>query len=157
MIYWCRCCNNSASIVNCTILSCFLEHQRKSLIQYPNVLFMSSMDPAQSLSENPYSLKFSHFDLIPYLIVPLMCPMILFSAHKCISVAQFKDLDKSLATNRISSLVAVSYIKHLIKLLKFPSTILSVSSSLLNFSFGFIGVLVALQFPIWNFLSISPG
>lgn len=57
--------------------------------------------------------------------------------------------------NRKFILVAVRCIKYSIKLLKFPSSIRSVISSLLIISFGKIGVVVALQISIWDFLSIS--
>jgi hypothetical protein len=55
---------NSASAVDCATISYFFEHHEKTpeprLKQYPEVLFISSMEPAQSLSENPCSLKLWH-------------------------------------------------------------------------------------------------
>jgi len=51
--------------------------------------------------------------------------------------------------------VVVRYIKHSIKLLYWPASTLSASSSLLNFSFWFKGVLVLFHFSMWNFFSIS--
>ena len=56
---------NSASVVDYATIPCFFKHHEKTheprLKQYYEVLHMSSIDRAQSLSENLYSLKFRHF------------------------------------------------------------------------------------------------
>jgi hypothetical protein len=48
---------NSASTVNCAIISCFLDDHENiidpRLKRNPEVLFMSSMNPPQSLLEKP--------------------------------------------------------------------------------------------------------
>ena len=56
---------NSASAVDYATIPCFFKHHEKTheprLTQYYKVLLMSSIDRAQSLSENLYSLKLRHF------------------------------------------------------------------------------------------------
>jgi len=113
---------NSASAVDYATISCFFVHHENilepMLKQYLEVLFMSSTDPAQSLSENPYNLNSWHFsNLTPKSIVPLIYLSILFAAIKCISLAQCINRERRLTTNSISGLVAMRYIKHPIKLL----------------------------------------
>ena len=114
------------------------------------------MEPPQSLSEKPTnSNSLLLVNLMPKSKVPLTYLITLFAALRWISLAQCIKWDKMLTTFKMLSLVAVRYIKQPIMLLKYAWSILSVLSSLLSFSFWFIGALISLYSSNLNFLSIS--
>jgi len=131
---------NFASVVDCATISCFLDDHENivdpRLKQNPEVLFMSSMNPPQSLSEKPCNLNSWHFkNLTPKLHVLLMYLRILLIVLICISLEQCIKRDRRLVAWSISGLIAIKYNKQPIKLLNFSSSTLAVPSPFVEFVF----------------------
>ena len=106
---------NSASAVDCATISCSFELHEKTpdpkLKQYPEVLFISSIEPPQSQSDKPVSLNSSvHLHLMPKFQVLLTYLITLFAALRCISLGQCINRDKILTAFKMSGWVAVRYI-----------------------------------------------
>ena len=79
---------------------------------YPEVLFLSSILPPQSLSVYPMSLKFSEVEyFMPKYFVPFTYLTILFPAFQCDYFGVSMNLEIRLTPYIISSLVVVRYIR----------------------------------------------
>lgn len=147
----------SASVVDSDTTSCFLDYHDAASFPKRNtkseVLFLSSMSPAKSLSVYATTLVLSSFlQYIPSSVVPFKYLSIRLAANQCVFVGLAINLDLLIRLTSYvkSGLVAVKYIKLPTTCLNCVASTLVLASFIDSFVPGTIGFFTAFQSCIPN-------
>jgi hypothetical protein len=150
----------SASVEDRVTMGCFFDaHATASdprLKIYPDVLFLSLMEPGKSLLVYPISSKFKLYVYeIPKLVVPATYIRILFHACQRLLFEVSMNLEIKLTANITLGMVVVKYIRLPMSLLYRVGSTYDPSSYSLSLIPVAIGVAVGLQFNILNLFNTS--
>ena len=150
----------SASAVDCATISCFLEHQEKKTWTETKAITWcaSHIINATNPITKRKSMKIKFYtclNFMPKSIIPFIYLTIRFVACKWISLAQCMYLESRLTTCTISALLQSNTSSVQSCFCITLHLLFLTPSSLQNFSFLFISVVVGLHSSILNFFTIS--